>query len=109
MSKAVKTPTVIVVSPATAAYDTAVRLTEKCGSIIAVGYPHGPLPLDLLSMILEEKSLISKWTWNTRLINGPDTSAATNQGTKQELQECLEIAAAKGIRCVIQVRLSLRS
>lgn len=83
-------PSTIVVSGAQAAYDLATKITQPRGQVIAIGVPAKPLSLDLLSLILSEKSLIT-----------------TNQGTKQELLEALAIANTEGIAPIVQLKKDL--
>ncbi len=85
-----KAPSTIVVSGAQAAYDLAFRITQTRGRVIAIGVPVKPISVDILSLILAEKSLIS-----------------TNQGTKQELIEALAIAEMAGIAPVIELKKNL--
>lgn len=82
-----KLPSTIVVAGVTAAYDLAFELTRTSGVVIAIGFPKALVPINILSMILREQSLI-----------------ATNQGTKQELVECLELAASHRITPIIHMR-----
>lgn len=82
-----KLPSTIVVAGVAAAYDLAFEITRISGVVIAIGFPKAPVPINILSMILREQSLI-----------------ATNQGTKQELVECLELAAAHEITPIIHMR-----
>jgi propanol-preferring alcohol dehydrogenase len=86
----VQAPSTIVVSSAQAAYDLAIKITQPRGQVIAIGVPAKPLSLDLLSLILSEKNLIT-----------------TNQGTKQELLETLAIADTAGIAPVVQLKKDL--
>jgi propanol-preferring alcohol dehydrogenase len=81
------TPATIVISGSSKAYELGMAITERHGRVIAVGVPHDTFACNVLDMVLRDVSLIP-----------------TNQGTKQELHECLELAARKGIKPVIQER-----
>ncbi|EFX00622.1 alcohol dehydrogenase [Grosmannia clavigera kw1407] len=80
-----KAASTIVISGAIKAYSFAMKITNTCGAVIAVGAPHEPFPCNVTEMVLSELSLI-----------------ATNQGTKQELSEAVALAAEKGIKPVTQ-------
>lgn len=82
-----RAPSTIVISGAQAAYDLGFKITKPRGRVIAIGVPSRPLSVDILSLILLEKSLI-----------------VTNQGTKQELAEALAIAQTKGIAPVVELK-----
>jgi propanol-preferring alcohol dehydrogenase len=75
----------IVVSGVSAAYDFAFKVTSHHGKVIAIGVPHSPTPVNILDLVLRDISLI-----------------ATNQGTKEELFACLQLAAARDIRPVYE-------
>jgi propanol-preferring alcohol dehydrogenase len=75
----------IVVSGVSAAYDFAFKVTSHHGKLIAIGVPHTPTPVNILDMVLRDISLI-----------------ATNQGTKEELFACLQLAAARGIKPIYE-------
>lgn len=82
-----KMPSTIVVSGSPPAYAFAFKATQKSGRIIAVGVPPRDISVSVLSMILNELSLV-----------------ATNQGTRQELLESLQIAADHGIKPFYELR-----
>jgi propanol-preferring alcohol dehydrogenase len=88
--KCAQSPSTIVVSGAQAAYDLGINLTRRRGRVIAIGVPPKPISLDVLGLILKEKSLIT-----------------TNQGTKQELIEALEIADTAGIAPIVELKKGL--
>lgn len=71
----------IVVSGAARAYAFAFQVTQDHGRVIAIGVPAANIELSVLDMVLRDISLIP-----------------TNQGTKLELDEALQLAAAKGIK-----------
>lgn len=77
----------VVVSGAAPAYELAFKATQIHGRIIAIGVPRSAIQVDVLSMILRDLSLI-----------------ATNQGTKQELAEALEMAALHKIKPYYELR-----
>ncbi|PGG95906.1 hypothetical protein AJ79_09816 [Helicocarpus griseus UAMH5409] len=77
----------VVSSGATSAYDLAFKLTQNHGRIIAIGVPRGDISVNILEMVRHDLSLI-----------------ATNQGTKQELAEALEIAATHNIKPCYEMR-----
>ena len=77
----------IVASGAAMAYDHAFKVTQNHGRIIAIGVPNGNISINILDMIKRDLSLI-----------------ATNQGTKQELVEALEIAAQHGLKPAYEMR-----
>lgn len=77
----------IVASGAAPAYDLAFKATQNHGRIIAIGVPRGDISVSILDMIKRDLSLI-----------------ATNQGTKQELAEALDIAATHGLKPVYEMR-----
>jgi propanol-preferring alcohol dehydrogenase len=77
----------IVASGAAAAYDLAFRATKNHGRIIAIGVPRGDISVNILNMIKRDLSLI-----------------ATNQGTKEELVEALDIAARCQMKPVYEMR-----
>lgn len=77
----------IVASGAAPAYNLAFKVTQAHGRIIAIGVPKGPISVDVLDMIKRDISLV-----------------ATNQGTKQELAEALEIAARYGLTPIYNMR-----
>lgn len=86
-SKITQLSATIVAAGANPAYDLAFRVTQKHGRIIAIGVPRGEISVNILDMIRRDLSLI-----------------ATNQGTKQELVEALEIAAQRGLKPVREMR-----
>ena len=77
----------IVASGAAPAYELAFKGTRNQGRIIAIGVPRNDIPVNVLHMIKRNLSLI-----------------ATNQGTKQELAEALEIAASHNIKPSYEMR-----
>lgn len=77
----------IVASGAAPAYELAFKGTRNHGRIIAIGVPRGDIPVNILYLIKHNLSLI-----------------ATNQGTKEELAEALEIAASHNIRPSYEIR-----
>jgi propanol-preferring alcohol dehydrogenase len=77
----------IVASGAAPAYDLAFKGTRNHGRIIAIGVPRGDIPVNILTMIKRNLSLV-----------------ATNQGTKQELAEALDIAASHNIKPSYEMR-----
>ncbi|KAM3085324.1 hypothetical protein ACMFMG_002408 [Clarireedia jacksonii] len=77
----------IVASGAAPAYELAFRATQNHGHIIAIGVPKASIPVDILDMVKRELVLV-----------------ATNQGTKQELAEALEVAADHNIQPVYEIR-----
>jgi len=81
----VQSASTIVISGAPQAYELAFKTTAKRGKVIAVGVPHGPVPVNIMSMVMNDKSLI-----------------ATNQGTKSELQSALQIAADFNLKPVFE-------
>ncbi|KAF5856719.1 hypothetical protein ETB97_007002 [Aspergillus alliaceus] len=87
-TKALQARATIVASGSPAAYELAFPLTATHGRVIAVGVSKDTVPVNLLEMVTRDLSLV-----------------ATNQGSRQELAECLEIAAATGdIRPVVEMR-----
>ncbi|KAG9526029.1 hypothetical protein KCU93_g5620, partial [Aureobasidium melanogenum] len=84
---AFQTASTIVVSGAGPAYDLAFKLTKRRGKVIAIGVPNAPISIDLMHMVMDDVSLI-----------------VTNQGTKQELAEALDLAARAGIKPIAEVR-----
>lgn len=80
-------PATIVASGAAPAYDLAFKATSTHGRVIAIGVPRGDISVNLLNMVRNDISLI-----------------ATNQGSKQELNEALEIAAAHKITPAYETR-----
>ncbi|KAF2814002.1 alcohol dehydrogenase [Mytilinidion resinicola] len=83
----VKTQTTIVISGAAPAYALAVKTTKNHGRIIAVGVPHAPLTFNVLDLILREVSIVP-----------------ICQGSKQDLDESLKMAAEYGIKPTIQIK-----
>jgi len=83
----VQAQTSIVISGAAPAYALGVKATKTHGRVIAVGVPHGPLSFNVLDMILREVSLVP-----------------ICQGSKQDLDESLKMAAEYGIKPTIQVK-----
>jgi len=77
----------IVASGAVAAYDYAFKATKNHGCIIAIGVPKGDISVSILNMIKCDLSLV-----------------ATNQGSKHEMVEALEIAARYSIRPKFEMR-----
>ena len=73
----------IVASGAGPAYDLAFKATANHGRVIAIGVPRGDISVSILNMIKRDLSLIP-----------------TNQGTKRELAEALEIAAIHKLKPV---------
>jgi hypothetical protein len=84
----VQSRSTIVISGAKQAYDLAFNTTKFHGRVIAVGVPHGPVPIDskpwpehevgnladsktVLGMILQDKSLIGEFplrTWAYKML-----------------------------------------
>lgn len=81
-----KMPSTVVVSGSPAAYAFGIKATQKSGRVIAVGVPPKDISLSILSMVLNDMSLI-----------------ATNQGSKRELVEALQMAADHGIKPFYQL------
>ncbi|KAI9925905.1 hypothetical protein ASPWEDRAFT_173995 [Aspergillus wentii DTO 134E9] len=77
----------IVATGAVAAYKAAFAVTANHGRIIAIGVPKGEIPVSLLDMVKRDLSLV-----------------ATNQGSKEELEEALEIAVQHQIAPEYEIR-----
>lgn len=77
----------IVATGAAAAYKLAFSLTRNHGRIIAIGVPKVEVPVSLLDMVKRDLTLV-----------------ATNQGSKPEMEEALEIAVKHDITPVYEVR-----
>lgn len=86
-SDIVKTQTTVVISGAAPAYALGVKATKKHGRVIAVGVPHGPLTFDMLDLILREVSIVP-----------------ICQGSKEDLDACLKMAALYKIKPTISVK-----
>lgn len=112
-----KTKTTVVISGAAAAYDLAFRLTDCLSRIVAVGIPPDAIRVNILDMVLNKWSLVGKFELcNSELRQKQKVNeltfrstrtAAIFQGTKEELRECLNIAAEYNIRPIIEVSTSL--
>jgi propanol-preferring alcohol dehydrogenase len=76
-----------VASGAAPAYELAFQATQNHGRIIAIGVPRASIPVNILDMVKRELVLV-----------------ATNQGTKQELAEALEVAADHNIQPVYEIK-----
>lgn len=82
-----QTSATIVVSGAAPAYKFGFKVTKMLGTVIAVGVPEQDMPISLLDLIMRNVSLVT-----------------TNQGTKQELIEALQLAADYKIKPVSEMR-----
>ncbi|MCJ1301643.1 hypothetical protein MMC08_004444 [Hypocenomyce scalaris] len=83
----IKTGATVVISAAAPAYDFAIKCTATGGKIIAIGVPHGAVPINIMQMIFDEISIIT-----------------TNQGSKIELIEALQIAADLDVKPIYEVK-----
>ncbi len=72
----------IVTSGSKAAYQTALRSLRRMGTLVIVGMTPEPIPLDIQAMLAGEYKIM-----------------ASTVGTRQDLQEVLQLAAEGGIRC----------
>jgi propanol-preferring alcohol dehydrogenase len=75
----------IVCSASTAAYEAALRGLRKGGTLAVVGMPAAPVPVSMFSMVSGEIRIV-----------------ASAVGTRAELREVLELAAAGAIRCRVE-------
>ena len=73
---------VIVTSGSKAAYETALRSLRRMGTLVIVGMTPELIPLDIQAMLAGEFKIM-----------------ASTVGTRQDLQEVLQLAAEGGIRC----------
>jgi len=83
----VQAQSTVVISGAAPAYELAIKATKKHGRVIAVGVPSKPLSFNVLDMILREISIV-----------------AICQGSKQDLDQALKLAALYNIKPKIQVK-----
>lgn len=72
----------LVTSGSKAAYETALRSLRRLGTLVIVGMTPEPIPLDIQAMLAGEYRIM-----------------ASTVGTRQELQEVLQLAAEGGIHC----------
>lgn len=72
----------LVTSGSKAAYETALRSLRRMGTLVIVGMTPEPIPLDIQAMLAGEFRIM-----------------ASTVGTRQDLQEVLQLAADGGIRC----------
>ncbi|MFN7927006.1 MAG: zinc-dependent alcohol dehydrogenase [Blastocatellia bacterium] len=72
----------LVTSGSKAAYETALRSLRRMGTLVIVGMTPEPIPLDIQAMLAGEYRIM-----------------ASTVGTRQDLQEVLELAAKGGIHC----------
>ena len=72
----------IVTSGSKAAYETALRSLRRMGTLVIVGMTPEMIPLDIQAMLAGEFKIM-----------------ASTVGTRQDLQEVLQLAAEGGIRC----------
>jgi propanol-preferring alcohol dehydrogenase len=86
-TKSLRARATIVASGSSAAYEMALPLTASHGHTIAIGVSPQRVPVNLLEMVTRDLSLV-----------------ATNQGSRQELAECLEIAATAGLKPEVEIR-----
>lgn len=77
----------VVTSAAKAAYDTAFYSLRPTGTLVIVGLPAEPLAFSAIALVARE----------TRIL-------ASSVGTRQDLREVLELAAAGKLRCQIESR-----
>lgn len=77
----------IVVSGAEPAYALAFKITAMHGRIVAIGLPRSNISVSIAIMARKDLSLV-----------------AVNQGSKNELAECLEVAVSHGIKPLYQTR-----
>lgn len=82
-----KLPSTVVVSGVAAAYSLALKATQMHGQVVAIGVPRDNIPVSILSLILNDQTLV-----------------ATNQGSNMELVECLKIAVEHGIKPVYELK-----
>jgi propanol-preferring alcohol dehydrogenase len=75
----------IVTSASVAAYQTALRSLRRGGTLAAVGMPADSVPVSMVSLVAGEARI-----------------TASAVGTRQDLRELLDIAAAGKIRCLSQ-------
>lgn len=79
--------TAVVTSAAKAAYDTAFYSLRAGGTIVVVGLPAEPLTFQAIAMVARE----------TRII-------ASAVGTREDVRDILDLAAAGKVRCKIETR-----
>lgn len=72
----------LVTSGSKTAYETALRSLRRLGTLVIVGMTPEPIPLDIQAMLAGEYRIM-----------------ASTVGTRQELQEVLQLAAEGGIHC----------
>lgn len=77
----------LVVTGAAPAYAQAFKITAKHCIIVAIGLPRGPISIDVQLMAQLDIAVVP-----------------TNQGSKNELVECLELAAKHNIKPLYQLR-----
>ena len=77
----------IVTSAAKAAYDTAFYSLRPTGTLVIVGLPAEPLSFSAIALVAREARIV-----------------ASSVGTRQDLREVLELAAAGKLRCQIETR-----
>ena len=77
----------VVTSAAKAAYDAALYILRPTGTIVVVGLPAEPLTYSAIAMVAREARMI-----------------ASSVGTRQDVREVLELAAAGKVKCQIDTR-----
>jgi len=78
---------VLVTAASAAAYDTALTCVRKGGTIAVVGMPNEPIRLSAVSLVAGELRLV-----------------ASAVGTRQDLQELMDLAAGGRLRCRVEAR-----
>jgi propanol-preferring alcohol dehydrogenase len=77
----------LVTSAAKAAYDLAFGSLRRGGTLVVVGVPAEPLSIPVIAMVGAETRILS-----------------SSVGTREDLRETLELAAARKIRCRVETR-----
>lgn len=83
----VRSGSTVVVTGAAAAYAQAFKITAKHCRVVAIGLPRGPIEANIGLMAQTDISLIP-----------------TNQGSKNEMAECLDLAVKHNIKPLYQLR-----
>ena len=77
----------LVCSAAKPAYETALSTLRKGGTMVVVGMPAEPIPMSAVTLVAGELRVI-----------------ASAVGTREDLRELLDLAAAGGIRCEVRTQ-----
>ena len=77
----------VILAPITAAFRQGVDMLRPRGCAVGISLPPGEFSIDIFSMILERKTI-----------------RGSIVGTRQDLNECLVIAASGAVHCTVEER-----